>query len=72
MSELNIAAALPEVFLACAGMILLMLGVFRGNSGTRLVLSLTVACFILAMPNRYLPILQEGKIEGLTKKLGLD
>jgi hypothetical protein len=22
-----------------------------------------VACFILAMPNRYLPILQEGKIE---------
>jgi len=48
MSELNIAAALPEVFLACAGMILLMLGVFRGNSGTRLVLSLTVACFTLA------------------------
>lgn len=31
-----------------------------------------VACFILAIPNRYLPILQEGKIEGLTKKLGLD
>ena len=24
-----------------------------------------VACFILAMPNRYLPILQEGRIEGL-------
>ena len=48
MSELNITAALPEVFLACAGMILLMLGVFRGNSGTRLVLSLTVACFALA------------------------
>lgn len=31
-----------------------------------------VACFILAIPNRYLPILQEGKIEGLTQKLGLD
>ncbi len=29
-----------------------------------------VACFILAMPNRYLPILQEGKIESLRKQLG--
>lgn len=29
----------------------------------------SVACFILAMPNRYLPILQEGKIEGLREKL---
>jgi hypothetical protein len=28
----------------------------------------SVACFILAMPNRYLPILQEGKIEGLRGK----
>jgi len=28
----------------------------------------SVACFILAMPNRYLPILQEGKIESLKKK----
>jgi len=26
-----------------------------------------VACFILAIPNRYLPILQEGKIESLKK-----
>jgi NADH-quinone oxidoreductase subunit N len=48
MSELNITAVLPELFLACAGMILLMLGVFRGNKGTRLVLSLTVACFLLS------------------------
>ncbi len=48
MPELNLTAALPEVFLAAAGMILLMLGVFRGNKGTRLVLSLTVACFALA------------------------
>ncbi len=31
-----------------------------------------VACFILAIPNRYLPILQEGKIEDLSKNLGLD
>jgi len=48
MSDLNITAALPELFLAVAGMILLMLGVFRGNKGTRLVLSLTVASFALA------------------------
>ena len=48
MSDLNITAVLPELFLAISGMILLMLGVFRGNRGTRLVLSLTVACFTLA------------------------
>ena len=48
MSDLNLTAALPELFLAVAGLILLMLGVFKGNSGTRLVLFLTVACFGLA------------------------
>jgi NADH-quinone oxidoreductase subunit N len=48
MTDLNIAAALPELFLAVAGMILLLLGVFRGSGGTRLVLTLTVACFVLA------------------------
>ncbi len=30
----------------------------------------SVACFILAIPNRYLPILQEGKIEGLKQSYG--
>jgi len=29
----------------------------------------SVACFMLAIPNRYLPILQEGRIEGLTESL---
>ena len=29
----------------------------------------SVACFLLAIPNRYLPILQEGKIESLKKGL---
>lgn len=48
MSELNLTAALPEVFLAVAGMLLLMLGVFRGNGGTRLVLWLTVGSFAVA------------------------
>jgi len=28
----------------------------------------SVACFILAIPNRYLPILQEGKIESFKNK----
>jgi hypothetical protein len=28
----------------------------------------SVACFILAIPNRYLPILQEGKIESFRSK----
>jgi hypothetical protein len=30
----------------------------------------SVACFILAIPNRYLPILQEGKIESLLQRFG--
>jgi len=29
----------------------------------------SVACFVLAMPNRYLPILQEGKIEAMKKQV---
>ena len=32
----------------------------------------TVACFVLAIPNRYLPILQEGRIEGFRSKAGGD
>ena len=28
----------------------------------------SVACFILAIPNRYLPILQEGKIESFKQR----
>jgi len=28
----------------------------------------SVACFVLAIPNRYLPILQEGRIEGFRQK----
>ncbi|MBS0210880.1 MAG: terpene cyclase/mutase family protein [Planctomycetes bacterium] len=29
-----------------------------------------VSCFVLAMPNRYLPILQEGRIDTLQKRFG--
>jgi len=40
--------ALPEIFLAVAGMALLMLGVFRGDGSTRMVGQLTVLAFACA------------------------
>ncbi|NBC31813.1 MAG: NADH-quinone oxidoreductase subunit NuoN [Alphaproteobacteria bacterium] len=40
--------ALPEIFLACAGMALLMIGVFHRGDATRLVSGLTVASFLVA------------------------
>lgn len=42
----DLAPALPEIFLACASMALLMIGVFRGDGSLRLVSWLTVASFI--------------------------
>jgi hypothetical protein len=44
------------------------IGRVRGRPGE--MYGTAVACFILAMPNRYLPILQEGRIEGLKKAAG--
>ena len=41
------ALAAPEIFLACAAMALLMIGVFRGNSSTRLVAWLSVGAMIV-------------------------
>ena len=38
----DLATVMPELFVACSAMVLLMLGVFRGNQGTRSVLWLTV------------------------------
>ncbi len=49
MVTFDLVAALPELLLACAGMALLMLGVFRGDKSTRLVLLLSVVCVILAL-----------------------
>ncbi len=43
----DLIIALPEVFLACAGMILLMIGVFRSKGATRFVLILTELVLIL-------------------------
>jgi NADH-quinone oxidoreductase subunit N len=42
------AAAGPEIFLGCAAMALLMLGVFRSNESTRLVSWLAVAALAIA------------------------
>ena len=44
----DLMTVIPEVFVACAAMALLMLGVFRGNQGTRSVLWLTVGVIALA------------------------
>lgn len=43
------ALATPEIFLALAAMALLMLGVFRGNSSTRLVAWLAVASVVVTL-----------------------
>ena len=47
MQDFNLVLepAIPEIFLACAGMALLMLGVFQGNRSLRSLSWLTVASF---------------------------
>jgi NADH-quinone oxidoreductase subunit N len=51
LSDLNYAAATPEIFLAIAAMVLLVLGVFQGDKGTRLIgwlaaIALAVAAYL--------------------------
>jgi len=45
LGTLVLGPAIPEIFLACAGMVLLLVGVFRGNSSLRSLSWLTVASF---------------------------
>ena len=45
---LSLAPVFAEIWLAVAGMALLMIGVFRGNRSTRLVAGLTVGAFAVA------------------------
>jgi len=47
-AELNLAAATPEIFLAVAAMVLLILGVFQGDKATRLVAWLAAAALCVA------------------------
>ena len=49
MVALDLVAALPELFLACVGMALLMVGVFRRGDPTRLVLLLSVISVLVAL-----------------------
>ena len=45
----SMISAVPEIFLACAGMILLMIGVFRKTDGTGVLSMATILCFIVAI-----------------------
>jgi NADH-quinone oxidoreductase subunit N len=47
MISTDLIAVLPELFLACAATALLILGVFRGNSATQLVSTLSVLTLVL-------------------------
>ncbi len=55
----DLALVLPEVFIACAAMTLLMIGVFRGAGSTRLVLALTV--LVLAIAGVLIVTLPDGR-----------
>ena len=44
----DLMPALPEIFLAVAGMALLMFGTFRGDGSTRQTCYLTIACLVAA------------------------
>ncbi|MEQ8967172.1 MAG: NADH-quinone oxidoreductase subunit NuoN [Azospirillaceae bacterium] len=56
----DLAPALPEIFLACAGMALLMIGVFTGERSTRLVSWLAVAA--LAVTAVLLVAVTDGRV----------
>ena len=45
LGTLVLGPAIPEIFLACAGMVLLLLGVFQGNRSLRSLSWLTVGSF---------------------------
>ena len=44
----DLAPAAPEIFLAISALVLLMLGVFRGDGSTRLICYLTVGVLLVA------------------------
>ena len=49
LSFSSLGPILPELFLATAGMVLLIAGVFRGNESTRFVSWATVGVFVIAL-----------------------
>ena len=66
MLELDLTTALPEIFIACWAMALLMVGVFRGNQSTRLVLLLSVLTLLVALILVWLgPFVEGAAFSGL-------
>lgn len=55
MITADLMAILPELFLACSAIALLMLGVFRGNSSTQLVSTLSVVAVVVTFALILLP-----------------
>lgn len=52
MSDLSLSSLssiLPELFLAVAGMVLLIMGVFRGNESTRFISTATIGVFFITI-----------------------
>jgi NADH-quinone oxidoreductase subunit N len=64
MTTIPLMPALPEIWLAVAGMALLMIGVFRGDSGTRSLSWLSVAVLLIAV------VLVVGAAPGRTVAFG--
>ena len=62
MISADLLAILPELFLACAAIALLMFGVFRGNSSTQLVSSLSVLTLLVTFALIVLPARAEGPV----------
>ncbi len=60
MITADLMAILPELFLACAAIALLMLGVFRGNGSTQLVSSLSVMALVVTFALILLPARPES------------
>ncbi|SMF25159.1 NADH dehydrogenase subunit N [Tistlia consotensis] len=56
----DLAAAAPELFLACAAIALLMLGVFRGDGAGRPIMRLSVLALIVALLLVVFPMGGEG------------
>lgn len=48
-SWLSVAPLYPEIFLAAAGLLLLLVGAFRGNSSLKFILSAVVSVLLIAM-----------------------
>ncbi|MCB9960439.1 MAG: NADH-quinone oxidoreductase subunit NuoN [Rhodospirillaceae bacterium] len=67
----DLIPALPEIFLACAAMALLLIGVFRGDGATGLVCWLAVAA-LAATAVLLVAVVPEGRVETFEGQFVLD